>query len=135
MRITTLANLTQELESLNPAGYRETYVTCTFKPDVEFQQRVLDMFMAATRGILDAKGVLPAVTTQPITTNTIAYFRKNGGNALGIEEADGPLICEFSFSLCDSSCHDSYFFLFFCWFSGFDLVNPCGFVSTHKRTA
>ena len=83
-------------------------MTCTFKPDVAFQQRVLDMFMAATRGIRDAKGVLPAVTMQPITTNTIAHFRKNGGNALGIEVGDWPLICESKFSLWDSSCHESY---------------------------
>ncbi|KAM0805196.1 FAD binding domain protein [Usnea florida] len=92
MRTTTITNLTQEIHTFQPAGYRETYVTCTFKPDVAFQQRVLDMFKAATRGITDAKGVLPAVTMQPITTNTIAHFRKNGGNALGIEEGDGPLI-------------------------------------------
>ena len=108
MRTTTITNLTQEIHTFQPAGYRETYVTCTFKPDVAFQQRVLDMFMAATRGITDAKGVLPAVTMQPITTNTIAHFRKNGGNALGIEEGDGPLICESNFSLRDSSCHELY---------------------------
>lgn len=108
MRITTITNLTQEIQRFNPAGYRETYVTCTFKPDAAFQQRVLDMFMAATTGITGAKGVLPAVTMQPITTNTIAHFRKTGGNALGIEEGDGPLICESNFSLYDSSCHQLY---------------------------
>ena len=33
---------------------------------------------------------------QPITLDQIRFFKKNRGNALGISNADGPLICTFS---------------------------------------
>ena len=94
MRITNLTNLTAELESLNPHGFRETYVTATFKPNTALMQEILSIYMDSVSGIKDATNVLPAITMQPITQNTISYFRKNGGNALGISESDGPLICE-----------------------------------------
>ncbi|KAL8803731.1 MAG: hypothetical protein Q9182_003006 [Xanthomendoza sp. 2 TL-2023] len=36
--------------------------------------------------------ILPAIVMQPLTKPRIRLFRKNGGNALGISENDGPLI-------------------------------------------
>ena len=45
-------------------------------------------------GVLNATGILPALVMQPITKAVISYFSKNGGNALGIAEDDGPLICK-----------------------------------------
>ena len=45
-------------------------------------------------GIKDAVGIIPALIFEPITKNVISYFNKNGGNALGIEDSDGPLTCK-----------------------------------------
>ena len=37
----------------------------------------------------------PAIVFQPLTNNIISHFSRNGGNALGITTADGPLICTY----------------------------------------
>ncbi len=75
---------------------RETYTTATFKNSAVLQVKILDLFVAEMEGVLNAAGILPALVMQPITKAVISHMSKNGGNALGIEEADGPLICEIS---------------------------------------
>ncbi|KAL8724989.1 MAG: hypothetical protein Q9166_007638 [cf. Caloplaca sp. 2 TL-2023] len=92
MRITTLSDLTEELNDSNPNGFRETYTTATFKNSAELQVKILDLFVREVERIKDAKGILPALVMQPITEPMIRLFHKNGGNALGIAEGDGPLV-------------------------------------------
>lgn len=91
MRITNLTDLALEFEAENPPGFRETYITATFKPNATLEKEILDIYMSEVETIKDAENVLPAITLQPITKNTISHFSKNGGNALGISESDGPL--------------------------------------------
>ena len=76
------------------SSYRETYTTATFKNSALLQGKILDLFVSEMEGILNATGILPALVMQPITKGVISHFGKNGGNALGIEEDDGPLICK-----------------------------------------
>ncbi|KAL8708934.1 MAG: hypothetical protein Q9220_006266 [cf. Caloplaca sp. 1 TL-2023] len=92
MRITTLSDLTRELNVSNPGGFRETYTTATFKNSADLQDKILELFQKEMEGIKDAVGILPALVMQPITKPMIKLFGKRGGNALGIEEGDGPLI-------------------------------------------
>jgi hypothetical protein len=40
----------------------------------------------------------PAIVFQPLTNDIISHFSRNGGNALGITTADGPLICTYLLS-------------------------------------
>ena len=42
--------------------------------------------------------LVPSLVLQPITTATTSHFGKNGGNALGIDDRDGPLIRMWAFS-------------------------------------
>lgn len=92
LRITTLSDLTVQLNASNPGGFREHYTTATFKNSAALQVRILDIFTQEVEPIKDAADILPALVMQPITLPMIRLFRKNGGNALGIAEADGPLI-------------------------------------------
>lgn len=94
MRIASMSELARELNASNPAGFRETYTTATFKNSAELQVKILDIFHEEVEGIKDAKGILPALVMQPITKDMISHFPKRGGNALGIVESDGPLICK-----------------------------------------
>ena len=94
MRITNLSDLTTELNASNPGGFRETYTTATFKNDPNLQVKILDVFVEQMNQVKDAEGILPALVMQPITKDMVSHFSKNGGNALGIAEADAPLICE-----------------------------------------
>ena len=95
MRITNLSDLSTELNRSNPGGFRETYTTATFKNDPNLQVKILDVFVEQMNPIKDAEGFLPALVMQPITKDMVSHFSKNGGNALGIAEADAPLICEY----------------------------------------
>ena len=94
LRITTLSNLTKEFKTANPSGLREFYTTATFKNTPNLQNQILELFVREIDSVTDAEGIIPALVLQPITTNVISYFSKNGGNALGITESDGPLICK-----------------------------------------
>ncbi|KAL8846137.1 MAG: hypothetical protein Q9221_008754 [Calogaya cf. arnoldii] len=91
-RITTLTNLTLELNASNPGGFREHYTTSTFKISAALQHKILDIFVSDIENIKDATNIIPALVMQPITEPMIHLFQKNGGNALGIEEGDGPLL-------------------------------------------
>ncbi len=94
LRITTLSNLTEEFKTVNPSGFREFYTTATFKNTPDLQNQILEFFVTEIDKIKDAEGIIPALVLQSITTDVISYFSKNGGNALGIAESDGPLICK-----------------------------------------
>lgn len=73
---------------------RELYTTATFKNSAELQGKLLDIFVSEVDGMFNASGLTPALVMQPITTNMISYFSKNGGNSFDISAADGPLTCK-----------------------------------------
>ena len=91
MRITNLTDLVLEIQKSNPSGFREIYITATYKPDTALTKEVLAIYLDLVETIKDVENVLPSLVIQPITQNTIVQFGKNGGNALGISESDGPL--------------------------------------------
>lgn len=52
----------------------------------------MDIAMEETKPIQNFTDMVPAVVVQPISASMISHFSKNGGNALGITPADGPLL-------------------------------------------
>lgn len=72
-------------------GLRETYWTITFKNDLSILQAALEIFVEEVGPLQNVSGIILAIVTQPITTDVIRYFSKNGGNCLGVHLADGPL--------------------------------------------
>jgi hypothetical protein len=56
---------------------------------------LVDIFIAETDTIKQVDGFLPSLILQIITKDEISAFRKHGGNALGISEDEGPLLCRF----------------------------------------
>lgn len=66
--------------------------------------KILEIFVSEVEGITDVIGILPSLIVQPVTKPVISYFSKNGGNALGIVESDGPLIRTSQLSLPNSIC-------------------------------
>jgi hypothetical protein len=59
---------------------------------------ILTIFQSEVANIKDATGILPACVYGPVPTTMTSHFTKNGGNALGITAADGPLVSTYSFS-------------------------------------
>lgn len=70
------------------------YETATFKLDADLMKEITNIYMEETEKIRHLKGMISALPMQIITKAEIAHFQKNGGNCLGIDPDDGPLMCK-----------------------------------------
>jgi len=84
-------------------GYRESYYTLIVKNSPAILTEIIAIFMEEMEPVQNATDILPSIVLQPVTTDTISHFSKNGGNALGISLADGPLDCMDSLYCASSS--------------------------------
>lgn len=91
-RITNLTDLTIELNSTQPSGFRETFWVFMVHNDVQILTDIQALFASQIPAIANASGLLPALVMQPISTAITSHFTSNGGNALGITAADGALL-------------------------------------------
>ncbi|EON68741.1 hypothetical protein W97_07999 [Coniosporium apollinis CBS 100218] len=91
-RLTRLPDLVAELTGSQPPGFRQVYITATFKNDIQMMSDIFKIWNDAVQPIFeDIAGFVPALAFQPITAKIIENFSKNGGNALGISPEDGSL--------------------------------------------
>ena len=107
-RIATLLNLTEELKATQPDGFRyvpldqpkrllmltrysQIFMTLSFKNDAKILGDILNIWYEDIQPIINITDFLPALVFQPLTDPVIARMQKNGGNALGLTDADGPL--------------------------------------------
>lgn len=89
--VTTLANLTQQLNASNPDGFRETYWTASSLLDVEMVQFVFDICFREFDTLRNVSGIVPANSLQIITVAQLEQMQKQGGNALGLSSSSGPV--------------------------------------------
>ena len=62
---------------------------------------ILTIFQSEVANVKDAAGILPTCVYGPVPTTMTSHFTKNGGNALGITAADGPLVSTLQLSSSD----------------------------------
>jgi len=91
-RVRSLSDLTVQFNASNPNGLRETYWAVAFKLDKDLANFIQTVFFEEIAAIADAANIIPAATLQVITTPQLAKMAQNGGNALGLSTAGGPLI-------------------------------------------
>ncbi|ETN43880.1 uncharacterized protein HMPREF1541_11011 [Cyphellophora europaea CBS 101466] len=91
-RIRTLVDLTEHFNASNPNGLRESYWTAAYKLDRDLVTDVQNIFFDELNSIRDAAGIVPALTLQVITQGQLTQMKKNGGNPLGLSEAQGPYL-------------------------------------------
>lgn len=84
--------------------HSDTYITATFKNNADIQRQILDIFLEEIDPIKSIAGAVPALVMQPISKSVIALFSKNGGNALGLAETEGPLMRKSMVSPYSGSC-------------------------------
>ncbi len=60
--------------------------------DEQYLNDVQAIWESGVAEIMNVTNVLPALVFQPISLAMISHMSKNGGNALGITEANGPLV-------------------------------------------
>jgi hypothetical protein len=94
--IRSLSNVTIMLNSTNPSGLRETYWTATYGVDYEFLQWLVQEYQTQALALINTtnpvQDLQPSFVLQIITTDQLAHMSKYGGNALGLDEAEGPLL-------------------------------------------
>lgn len=91
-KLDTLAYFTQQLNASNPKGYRETYWTASSKLDRQMVEFLFRVTFEEFDTVRDIKGILPANTFQVISISQLENMQKRGGNALGLNVADGPIL-------------------------------------------
>jgi FAD/FMN-containing dehydrogenase len=92
LAIRTLPEVTDLFQVDNPSGLRESYWTATFHLTEDMTTYVVNTFKEEVDQVANATGLLPAVVLQVITTDMMKQMQKNGGNALGLNSADGNLL-------------------------------------------
>jgi len=75
-----------------------TYQTATFRPNATLMHAIMQIFIYEVEPLRAISGFVPAVGMQTIAKDEISHHARNGGNAMGIKEEDGPLISESPFS-------------------------------------
>ncbi|KAI6765556.1 hypothetical protein HG530_006626 [Fusarium avenaceum] len=80
-------------ETMNdsPPGFRQMYYVISTKVDRGILDFARDYFYKTVLTVAAIPGILPCIVVQGITTPQIKHMRKNGGNALGIDDKNGPL--------------------------------------------
>ncbi|CAK4034243.1 bifunctional solanapyrone synthase-like [Lecanosticta acicola] len=93
-RISTLSNFTAELKASQPPGFYQAFWTLTVQNDESLLADILnDIFYPAILPYVNTtENFVGTLAMQPITEAIIQNFGKNGGNALGVNGSQGPLV-------------------------------------------
>ncbi|CZR59926.1 related to 6-HYDROXY-D-NICOTINE OXIDASE [Phialocephala subalpina] len=91
-KIQNFTSVFKEVADMNQIGYRQMWAVIAFKMDEELLEKIFDIYVVEVQAVRHVKDVIPAMVLQPINKDEIAIFKKNGGNCLGMEDVDGPLI-------------------------------------------
>ncbi|MCJ1250543.1 hypothetical protein MMC30_007771 [Trapelia coarctata] len=92
VRMASMTELAVEMSQSNPSGKRQTYVTAAFGNDALLLSRIFDIANGTLQHIQHVPGLLYALAYQPIPRSMLSHSEKSGGNALGLDSADGNLV-------------------------------------------
>ncbi|KAF1947958.1 FAD-binding domain-containing protein [Clathrospora elynae] len=101
----TLVSDTDMLSAQMPSGHRYTFWASTFKVDRDLMAWMQALHQK-TVGPLPDQGSL---TFQAFTVPTLSQMSKKGGNALGLNPADGPLFHVLVYMVWDDASKDDQF--------------------------
>ncbi|KAK7424646.1 hypothetical protein QQZ08_008529 [Neonectria magnoliae] len=85
-----LAEWGKETMNDSPPGLREIYYVVTTKVDHDILAFARDAFYSSVPSVADIPGIIPNLVVQGITVPQLQQMKKSGGNALGLDAADGP---------------------------------------------
>lgn len=101
-RISNMSDFAQEFKTTQPSGFRQAFITWTVRNDAQILKDIYnDIWHPSVQPVLTNATTVSLVTLalQPISIPIIKNFANNGGNSLGISEADGPLTCKSEFDI------------------------------------
>ncbi|KAK7398012.1 hypothetical protein QQX98_012620 [Neonectria punicea] len=85
-----LAEWGKETMNDSPPGLREIYYVVTTKVDHDILAFARDAFYSSVPSVADIPGIIPNLVVQGITVPQLQQMENSGGNALGLDAADGP---------------------------------------------
>lgn len=88
----TLVDIILEFNASNPSGLRQSYWIATFQLDRGLIQDLLNIWVQEVEPIKSVTGLVPVFSLQIITMPMIEHMSDNGGNALGLEDEEAPLM-------------------------------------------
>ena len=91
--IVPLSALSKRIADTNaPDGLRNVWGWISYTPSVEMDEFMLELLGQAIDSIRDRPTLNVAMVMQPIPLTALRFsMSKNGGNAFGLKESDGPL--------------------------------------------
>ncbi|KAL8786217.1 MAG: hypothetical protein Q9213_002906 [Squamulea squamosa] len=92
MRVSNVTDFTTEQGKFSPDGFRQLYRTTTIKNNRPFLDRVYTLWNLTAPTILPIPGIQWALSIQPIPAKITSRSASLGGNSLGLDPAEGPLV-------------------------------------------
>ncbi|KAI4131250.1 MAG: hypothetical protein LQ338_001344 [Usnochroma carphineum] len=92
MRVSNTTDFTTEQGAFSPDGFRQLYRTTTFKNSLPFLNQVYAFFAATVPAVQHLPGIQWSLTIQPIVPAITSRSASRGGNSLGLDPAQGPLV-------------------------------------------
>jgi hypothetical protein len=74
-------------------GYRHNWNTLTFQINTTLMSELVNIFVEECDSLWKMERAIPAMNFMIISKDEIKHFSRNGGNALGFSEEEGPLLC------------------------------------------
>ncbi|KAL8993114.1 MAG: hypothetical protein Q9169_006594 [Polycauliona sp. 2 TL-2023] len=92
MRVSNVTDFTTEQGAFSADGFRQLYRTTTFKVSRPFLDRVYALWNTTVPTIISIPGIQWSLSLQPIPPAITSRSLPLGGNSLGLDPADGPLV-------------------------------------------
>ncbi|PMD44738.1 FAD binding domain-containing protein [Hyaloscypha variabilis F] len=92
LRNTTLRDSALEDTKYNQPGSRNLWLTSTFILNSTLISHLYTIFLSEIPATRSIKSAAIGLNFQPLSHETIKHFRKNGGNPLGLEQEEEPLM-------------------------------------------
>lgn len=92
MRISNLTDFTVELAGSNPAGRRQLFSTGTYHNSAAMMKKVYQIANETVRELSGVANLAYSLSFQPIPVVLLEVAERKGGNSLGLDPANGPLV-------------------------------------------
>jgi FAD/FMN-containing dehydrogenase len=91
-RIMPMSNVTELISQSNPNGVRNTYATFTYKPTPELEEKLFEILDEGIAKVKHVPGIGAFMPLHPLSRRSMSQMSNRGGNSLGLQESDGPLV-------------------------------------------
>lgn len=92
VRLMTLREAVSEQPAESKGNVRCAYMNVTVKADAPTLFEATEIFTNSLESVKACSGLMSSLTFQPYSVNTLRQTVRHGGNSLGLDPSDGPLI-------------------------------------------